>query len=100
MRLSREEMEQKSKELLLEIRKLKDKEAVPILADAFQKLAMDALMQAGSFVQKLHRRYGNDTVERMTDDTSRMISECGRKIGELWEEASGINAYDGTPIKK
>lgn len=104
VRLKREEMVLKAKALHEKIRASMvkgDYEAeVALIADAFREVVLDALAQASMYVQKLHRRYGNDTIERMTDHTSEMIGECGKKITYLWEEASGISAYDGTSLPR
>lgn len=101
VRLKREEMALKAKALHEKIRVSMvkgDYEAeVTLIVDTFREVVLDALSQASMHVRNLHRRYGNDTIERMTDHTSNMIGDCGKKITGLWEEASGISAYDGTP---
>lgn len=101
MRLKREEMVLKAKVLHEKIRvsmaKADYEVEIALIADTFREIALDALSQASMHVRHLHRRYGNDTIERMTDHTSDMIGDCGKKITGLWEEASGISAYDGTP---
>lgn len=70
-----------------------------LIADTFRDILKDALSQASMYVHKLKQRYGNGTIERMTDHTFTLISDCEKKITALWEEASGRNAYDGTPLE-
>ena len=94
MRLSKKELEQEVRTNLPSL----DEQAIKIVVDLLQKRLLDALSQASMQVHRLAQRYGNSNIERMTDKTHEMIAGCEKKVTALWEEASGIDAYYGTPL--